>query len=101
MKENSKENGKENNKENKGQFHNRLYECLGRVVSARRKRLAMSQEDLAEKANVDRAFISKIEGGKRKPSFGLVSDIARGLHMRFSRLVDNCERCSRDIKRDA
>ena len=71
----------------------RLYNCLGAVISLRRKRLGMSQEDLADKAGVDRAFISSIERGKRNPSFGSVARIAKGLRMRFARLVDNCERC--------
>jgi transcriptional regulator with XRE-family HTH domain len=79
--------------EPKRPFNRRLNICLGKVVAARRKRLGMSQEDLAKESDVDRAFISKIEGGKRNPSFGLVSDIASGLRMRYARLVDNCERC--------
>ena len=81
---------------NKKPFHQRLYQCLGKIVSDRRKRLGLSQEELAEEANVDRAFISKIERGQRKPSFGLVSDIAHGLRMRYARLVHNCEECALD-----
>jgi transcriptional regulator with XRE-family HTH domain len=75
-------------------FHQRLLACLGRVVSLRRRRLGMSQENLAEDSGVDRAFISNVERGKRNPSFGTVASIANGLHMRFARLVDNCERCA-------
>jgi transcriptional regulator with XRE-family HTH domain len=74
-------------------FHRTLYECLGRIISSRRKKLGLSQEELANEASVDRAFISKIESGRRKPSFGLVSNIAHGLKMRYSRLVHNCEEC--------
>jgi transcriptional regulator with XRE-family HTH domain len=71
----------------------RLYECLGQIVTNRRKRLGMSQEELADAAGIDRAFLSKIEGGKKQPSFGLVADIAQGLRMRYARLVQNCEEC--------
>ena len=62
-------------------------------MTARRKHLRMSQEELAQEADVDRAFLSKVERGQRQPSFGLVSLIAQGLRMRYSRLVHNCERC--------
>jgi len=82
-------------RDKRSRLHKRLYECLGKIVTARRKRLGLSQEELAENAGVDRAFISKIERGQRKPSFGLVSDVAHGLRMRYTRLVDNCERCAR------
>ena len=72
-----------------------LFLCLGEAISLRRKRLGMSQEELADNAGVDRSFISSIERGKRNPSFGLVARIASGLKMRFARLVENCERCLR------
>jgi transcriptional regulator with XRE-family HTH domain len=79
----------------------RLFECLGRVISARRKRLAMSQEKLADQSDVDRAFISKVEGGKRNPSFGVVAKIAHGLRMHYARLVQNCEQCVHDEDKSA
>ena len=75
-------------------LHNDLYECLGHVITLRRKRLGLSQEELAAEANVDRAFLSSVECGKRNPSFGTVASIASGLKMRFSRLVTNAEQCA-------
>jgi len=75
------------------ELQRRLYGCLGKVIMLRRKRLGISQEELAKDTGVDRAFISSIENGKRSPSFGSVQRIARGLNMRFTRLVDNTERC--------
>lgn len=78
---------------NKHGFHKHLYVCLGQIVSGRRKRLGLSQEELAAESHVDRAFISKLELAQRKPSFGLVSNVAQGLRMRYSRLVHNCEQC--------
>jgi transcriptional regulator with XRE-family HTH domain len=76
--------------------HVHLYTCLGEVVTSRRKRLGMSQQDLAEEAGVDRAFISNIERGKRNPSFGTVALLASGLKMKFARLVHNCEQCAEE-----
>jgi transcriptional regulator with XRE-family HTH domain len=77
-------------------LHNDLYVCLGHVIYLRRKRLGLSQEDLAEEAHVDRAFLSSVECGKRNPSFGTVASIASGLKMRFSRLVTNAEQCAEE-----
>jgi len=67
---------------------------LGKAIHLRRKRLGLSQEELAEEAHVDRAFLSSVENGKRNPSFGTVASIANGLRMRFSRLVNNAEECN-------
>ena len=78
---------------NKRPLHQHLYTCLGEIITLRRRRLNMSQEDLAENSGVDRAFISDLERGKRNPSFGVVASIAGGLKMRYSRLVHRCEAC--------
>ena len=73
--------------------HKYLYKCLGEVISLRRKKLGLSQEELARDSEVDRAFISNIERGKRNPSFGIVKSISDGLKMKLSRLVAKCEEC--------
>ena len=78
---------------NKRDIHKDLYSCLGEVISLRRKRLGLSQGELAEKSGVDRSFISTVEGGKRNPSLGAVASIAGGLNLKLSRLVTNCEKC--------
>lgn len=77
-------------------FHQRLYNCLGDVIAFRRKKLNMSQEQLAEESGVDRAFISNVEQGKRNPSFGVVASIAHGLKLRLSRLVTLTEECEKE-----
>jgi putative transcriptional regulator len=77
-------------------WYEHIGHCLGQAIVSRRKRLNMSQEDLAEKSGVDRAFISSIERSKRNPSFKTMASIAHGLRMRFARLVDNSERCADD-----
>ncbi len=80
--------------EGKSHEHKELYRCLGNLIVLRRKRLGMSQEDLAEASGVDRSFISSVERSKRRPSFGVVASIAHGLRMRYARLVTNCEECA-------
>jgi transcriptional regulator with XRE-family HTH domain len=73
--------------------HEHLYSCLGEVIKSRRKKLELSQEQLAAGAGIDRAFLSNLERGQRKPSFGTVASIARGLKIKYSRLVAKCETC--------
>jgi transcriptional regulator with XRE-family HTH domain len=73
--------------------HKHLYQCLAEVVSSKRKSLKMTQQQLAKASGIDRVFISNVEQGKRKPSFGSVSSIARGLNLRYSKLVGECEKC--------
>jgi transcriptional regulator with XRE-family HTH domain len=84
---------------NKRPWHQELYICLGEVISQRRRRLDLSQEELSDRAGVDRAFISSIECGKRNPSFGAIHSIAEGLKIRCSRLVAKCEERTRRGKK--
>jgi transcriptional regulator with XRE-family HTH domain len=80
--------------------HPHIYTCLGQVINERRKKLGMSQEELAAKSGIDRAFISNVERGKRSPSFRSVAHLAGGLKMRYSRLVHKCEECERTRHED-
>lgn len=68
-----------------------LYTSLGKVIIQRRKEINLTQTELAHRSGVDRAFISNLEQGKRKPSFGTVSKLAAGLRISYSRLVRQCE----------
>jgi transcriptional regulator with XRE-family HTH domain len=81
--------------------HGDLYTCLGAVIKDRRKLLDLSQEELATNAGVDRAFLSNLERGQRKPSFGTVARIARGLKIKFSRLVAKCEKVQEERSKGA
>ena len=78
---------------NKRPNHNHLYRCLGEVINARRKRLKLTQDDLAAESGVNRAFISNIEQGRRNPSIGAVASIAKGLRTRVSKMLAKCEEC--------
>jgi len=84
-----------------GAKHNHLYTCLGQVMRERRKELDLSQEKLASGAGIDRAFLSNLERGQRKPSFGTVARIADGLKIKFSRLVARCEKCQAERDKSA
>ena len=83
---------------NKREAHNHLYKCLGQVISLRRKRLKLTQDELAAESGVNRAFISNIEQGRRNPSIGAVASIAKGLRTRVSKIMAKCEECQIDQK---
>jgi transcriptional regulator with XRE-family HTH domain len=86
---------------NKRPNHNHLYRCLGEVINARRKRLKLTQVDLAAESGVNRAFISNIEQGRRNPSIGAVASIAKGLKTRVSKMLAKCEECMQDEEKTA
>ncbi len=79
--------------EDKKTTHKLLYKSLAEVVSSKRKSLKMTQQQLASASGIDRVFISNVEQGKRKPSFGSVASIARGLNLTYAKLVSDCEKC--------
>jgi transcriptional regulator with XRE-family HTH domain len=54
-------------------------QVLGRNVSARRKALGLSQEQLGFETGIDRTYISGIERGVRNPSLLMIAKIAAKL----------------------
>ena len=52
---------------------------IGNRIAQRRKALKLSQEQLAERAEISQTHISKIELGKDNPSIKLLKSIAKAL----------------------
>jgi transcriptional regulator with XRE-family HTH domain len=65
--------------------HRRL---LGEAVRAKRKEAGLSQEKLAEKADLSTVFISRIERGIESPTLDNLVKIARALGVRVRVLAD-------------
>lgn len=65
----------------------RLGAEIATIIQQRREALGISQEQLAERAAVDRAYISEIERGLRNFSFAVIENIADGLNIPLSLLV--------------
>ena len=53
--------------------------ALGPVVRERRRALGLSQERLAERAGLDRTYVSGIETGRRDPTLRVVLRLADAL----------------------
>jgi len=61
------------------------------IVRKRRQKLGLSQEELAEKAEIDRTYVSLIERGKRTVTINVAERIAVALGMSLSRLFRKAE----------
>ena len=58
---------------------NQLRDVLARNVRSRRKELALSQEELAFEAEIDRTYVSQIERSTINPSLMVLYKVARAL----------------------
>lgn len=56
------------------------YELIKAVLNAR-KTAKLTQQQLADKAGVDRADISKLENGNANPTFNMLQRLAEGMDM--------------------
>lgn len=66
-----------------------LRAALGQRVKDIRERLAWSQEQLAERADLDPTFISGIERGQRNPGLNSLNQLARALGVTLPTLVSD------------
>jgi len=65
----------------------KLPKILGNKIQKQRKRLRMTQEDLAEKVGISRAYMGYIEQGRNAPSLEVLEKIARHLRVKTSSLI--------------
>lgn len=61
---------------------------LGRTIFTRRKELGLSQNMLAEKLDISREHLAKIETAKRTVSLDLLIDIAEALDIKVRDLIN-------------
>ena len=65
--------------------HNKLF---GEVLRAHRLEKQLTQEQLSERVDVIRAFISALENGTRQPSLAMILRLAKALDIKPGKLVD-------------
>lgn len=65
---------------------------FGVAVRRRRHKLALSQEDFADKADIHRTYVSSIELGKVDVGIGTAYKIATALNLPLSRLINEAEK---------
>lgn len=66
--------------------------AFGLAVRARRVRLKLSQEQLAERAGLHRTYVGSVERGERNVSLANIIAIAQALGITASRLLADAEK---------
>jgi transcriptional regulator with XRE-family HTH domain len=66
-----------------------LLRNIGARVRECREKRQWTQEDLAERAELDRSYIAGIEAGLRNPSIKAVAKIASGLNLTLAELLES------------
>ena len=64
-----------------------IYRHLGETIRARRRKAHLSQEQLAEKANLTRNYIGDIERAEKKITLETLAKIAKALKCRVRELI--------------
>lgn len=64
---------------------------FGKILQGYRLQQKLSQESLAELANLDRTYVSQIERGLKSPSFKTLIALAQALHIKAHILVSDVE----------
>lgn len=67
---------------------NKFLKEIGLKISQQRNLLGISQEDLADKADLDRTYISGIEKGKRNISIFTLKKISSALGIKLNNFLD-------------
>jgi transcriptional regulator with XRE-family HTH domain len=65
----------------------KIYRLLGETVRAKRKKARLSQEQLAEKAELTRNYIGDIERAEKKITLETLAKIAKALKCRVRDLT--------------
>lgn len=66
----------------------KLPKVLSKKIQRRRKELGLTQEELAEKVEISRAYMGFIEQGRNVPSIEVVDKIAKALKVSVSSLFN-------------
>ena len=65
-----------------------IKQALGKRIKTLRNELGFSQEELADRAGIDRTYITSVECGKRNISIVNIEKIATALRVTLSKLFD-------------
>jgi transcriptional regulator with XRE-family HTH domain len=57
-------------------------------IRARREKLKMTQAELAERAEISRGYLIRLEAGQHDPTLGTLERIAKALGVKVRTLVD-------------
>ena len=66
-------------------------EQFSMVLRQLREERGLSQEQLAERADLNRSYLGEVERGRAVPSIVTVSKLAGALDIRLSSMIARCE----------
>jgi transcriptional regulator with XRE-family HTH domain len=66
-------------------------EQFAQMLRQLREERGWSQEQLAERADLNRSYLGEVERGRAVPSIITVSKLARALEIQMSSLIARCE----------
>ena len=69
-----------------------LKTAIGNVLRVKREKLAVSQEELAERAGVDRTYVSILERGLKSPTVETLERICDALGTLPERVIEEARR---------
>ena len=65
-----------------------IKEQFGKRIKFLRNQIGISQEELADRAEIDRTYITSVECGKRNISIVNVEKLSKALNVSLSKLFD-------------
>lgn len=65
---------------------------LGKEIARLRRRVGLSQEELAFRVDVHRTYISQLERGLKSPTFRVILKLSEALRISAGRLVSEVEK---------
>lgn len=69
-----------------------LIRALSAVLVEEREKQGLSKNELATRANIDRAGLIRSERGDKNPTIGFYIDWCRGLNLKFSVAIQRAEK---------
>lgn len=68
-------------------MENTELKILGQTIRLKRENRGLTQNEVAEKAGLDRNYIGMVERGERNPSYQSLLKIANGLNLTVYQLI--------------
>lgn len=68
-----------------------IIKVFGQILRELRESKKLSQEKLAELADLDRTYISLLERGQRQPTIRTLFQIAKALNIKPSKIIETVE----------
>jgi transcriptional regulator with XRE-family HTH domain len=69
--------------------------ALGQAIRELRKEKGLTQEELAQQADLHESYISVIESGQRNPTWSTLRSISRGLGVPLFELIQRADELER------